>query len=414
MLCKARFFLILVLAGTVALLFCTRPGWADYNPFASVVIDISLNPGNPDYLPAPGQWINTQDDGRVFNDANKALGPPVGGGTNAPNDTSVVSLGGFGGQIVLAFDHDVEDSPANPMGLDAIVFSNANWVSADANLHWAEPATIEIMPELNANTIPGDDPNEKWYLIAGSDLTDGSSYRSRHWIRGGDTQPPNTYPAPLDWPNEYDTAGYELFWTYETAPDGTVGIVVNPNCKDSNTTNDGREGYWGYAEYTPTLLIGDRDGDNDNEGVGDVNSISDELFYTNPDDPMVVGITPGSGGGDAFDINWAVDGNTWQPANLTSFRYIRITNAVEFYCGALGEVSAEIDAVADVRPVGDVDCDDDVDFADVGLFTRSWLAEWGEQNFNPASDWVVDNKVNFADYARLAWGWGRYNSTADE
>jgi hypothetical protein len=95
--------------------------------------------------------------------------------------------------------------------------------------------------------------------------------------------------------------------------------------------------------------------------------------------------------------------------NLDSFRYIRITTAVherEFgEGGALGEVSAEIDAAADVRPFGDIDGDQDVDGEDLYLFSLTWLSEWPDENFNPAADFVVDNKIDFKDYTRLAFGY---------
>ena len=61
-----------------------------------------------------------------------------------------------------------------------------------------------------------------------------------------------------------------------------------------------------------------------------------------------------------------------------------------------------------MRPVGDVDGDDDVDLTDVGLFAESWLSEWGQPNFNPAADWDVNNKTDLRDYALFAWGWGHY------
>jgi hypothetical protein len=387
------------------LCFMSVPATADdFNPFASEVIDISLNGLNfPTHCPAPGQWIHHPH----FRDPTNALGAPDGS-TSVPSVLSLVSLGGFGGRVVLAFDHDVENSPANPMGLDAIVFGNALWVENNPQWHWAEFATIEIMPELNGNTIPGDDPNEVWYLIPGSHIFDNSMYRTETWNREDFPQGFMQYPGYTGWPDSYETGAHELEPNFQVV-NGKI-VLVNPNYDDDDPNNDSQEGYWGYAEYMPTVLIGDRDADNNNEGFGDVNDILPELFYTNPDDPMTVGITAGSGGGDAFDISWAVDANTWQSVNLSSFRYIRITTAVDKYLESLGEISAEIDAVADVRPVGDIDGDNDVDFTDLYLFTESWLAEWPEQNFNPSADLVVDNKIDFLDYALFAWSWGHYNS----
>jgi hypothetical protein len=124
----------------------------------------------------------------------------------------------------------------------------------------------------------------------------------------------------------------------------------------------GEEGVFGYADYTPTLLLGDLDADN----VIDDPDITPEAFYTRPDDPHRVGITPGAGGGDAFDIARAIDPQTGQPANLPGFTFIRITNGVHAVNGPFGEVSPEIDAVADatIDPIGDFDGDEDIDLAD--------------------------------------------------
>lgn len=396
---------IVFFAGFLTLV--TSVSMADFNPFASKIIDISLNaPYEPNYLPAPGQRINVA----LWNNAGKALGSLLGGGSATPNNDDVVTLGGFGGQIVLAFDHNVEDCPANPMGLDAIVFSNTFWQSGNPQWHWSELATIEIMPELNGNTTAGDDPDEKWYLIPGSHLANSSSHRVQSWYRGV----VDGYPAYTNWPDSYQTAAYELFPVLATV-DGKDGILVNPkyNPTDPDDPNNELEGYWGYAEYTPSLKPGDRDGDNITTGTGDCPDMPAELFYTTPDDPMLVGISAGSGGGDAFDIQWAVDANTWENANLSSFRYIRLTTAIDERQigdeGILGEMSAEIDAAADVRPTGDIDGDSTVGFADLSLFADSWLSEWGQEDFNPAADLAVDNRIDFEDYALFAWGWSQYN-----
>lgn len=72
---------------------------------------------------------------------------------------------------------------------------------------------------------------------------------------------------------------------------------------------------WGYADVTPT------------NGAGNP-------FI--PDDPFTSGITPGSAGGDAFSLSWAVDANG-NPVVLDSADFIRIRPA--------GNWSTEIDAV---------------------------------------------------------------------
>ena len=107
-------------------------------------------------------------------------------------------------------------------------------------------------------------------------------------------------------------------------------VVTNPSL------DPGVEGIFGYAEYSPTLLLGDLNADH----VVDDQTILPEEFYTVPDDPLEVGMTPGSGGGDAFDIAWAIDPATGKSANLPGFDFIRITSAVNVAFVALGEKSA--------------------------------------------------------------------------
>ena len=261
------------------------------SPFASRVLV---------YSPADGQFVNDPN----FNNPAKALGPPVGGGTLNPDQTKLVTLGTHGGSITLAFDYTVRDDPANPFGLDAIVFGNAFFVGGNPNIRFAEAAVIEIALDINHNNIP-DDP---WFLIPGSDLPDPAN------------QTKNGFFLLPEFP-------------YNTPP------IINQN-------TDGSESYWGYADMTPTLLLGDLDGDN----IIDNPFQNPNTFYTTPDDPWQVGITPTSGGGDAFDIAWAVDPVTNQPANLPGFNFIRITTGPDAPSSQFGEVSTEVAAVAAVAP----------------------------------------------------------------
>lgn len=330
------------------------------SPFATAVID---------FTPAPGQFVNVSQ----FNDPSRALGPPVGGGTYNPDNSKLVSIGGFGGTITLAFDHTVMDDARNPCGLDAIVFGNAFWAGDDSNRHWAECGVIEISRDVNANG-QADDP---WYLIPGSHITDpAGQWETQTWDDDIEdlTYPP--YPVDPSFPYQnwippgcsgvWDTQGYRL------PPDVfDVVILENPNGLDAT-----EEGIFAYADYNPVLILGDLDADN----VVDDPETLPEDFYTVPDDPLEVGITPGSGGGDAFDIAWAIDPATGEPANLEGFDFIRITNGVNFVTPLLGEISPEIGAVADVAPglLGDGDWDGDVDSDDFEVFAECMTGPDGD------------------------------------
>lgn len=304
--------------------------------FASILVD---------YSPAAGQFVTDPQ----FNDPTRALGAPVGGGTLTADNTSAVTLGGVGGSITLGFDNTVLDHPNNPLGMDAIVFGNAFYLLGDPESRWAEAALIEISYDANNNDA-ADDP---WYTIPGSSFT-----------------APVTLPLP-------------------SAFNGPV-LVNDPSA------GAGNESYWGYGDMSPVLILGDTDVDN----VADNLTITAEDFYTVPDDPQTLDVDPGSGGGDAFDIAWAIDPITGAPAGLPGFDFIRITTAVDATNGALGEMSSEIDAVADVTQIGflclaDVNGDGVLNQAD---FT-AWLTAY--DNLHPSADQNNDGVISPEDFT--AW-----------
>lgn len=304
--------------------------------FATTVID---------YSPAPGQFVSDPN----FNDPARALGAPIGGGTLSADNTSAVTLGGFGGSITLAFDHTVLDHPNNPLGMDAIVFGNAFYVGGNDERRWAEAGLIEISLDVNNNGLADD----TWYTIPGSSLS-----------------APVTLPLP------------SVF-------DGPV-VINDPSA------GTGNESYWGYADMSPTLILGDTDANN----TADDTSITPEEFYTVPDNPALLGIDPGSGGGDAFDIAWAINPATGDLANLYGFDFIRITTAVDITNGIFGEVSTEIDAVADVKSDGQ-ECLADVNGD--GMLTAAdysaWVAAYNNQD--PAADQNGDGQITPTDFS--AW-----------
>jgi hypothetical protein len=307
---------------------------------AALLVGVEAALGQPDfatrvmeYRPAPGQFVQNAG----FNDPAAALGAPVGAGTHDGDESKVVTLGGFGGYIVLGFDRPVGDDPKNRLGLDFIVFGNSFWSGGDPNRRWAEAATVEISADVNGNGLADD----AWYLVPGSHIdVPAQHWQSQTW--DDDVDDP-LYPPEHSWwvpPGErgvWSTWGFRL----PSDPFETSLVLVNPNGPFAT-----EEGAWGYADLSPTLVLGDLDGDN----AVDDPSIGPEEFYTVPDDPLTVGVDAGSGGGDAFDIAWAIDPATGAPANLRGFDFIRITNATNVVLGPFGERSAEVCGVADVRP----------------------------------------------------------------
>jgi hypothetical protein len=334
-----------------------------------------------EYRPAPGQFINNP----LFNDPTMALGAPIGGGADEPDNSKLVSLGAFGGSITLAFDHTVLDDPRNPLGLDAIVFGNAHHVGGSPNRRWAEPAHIEISRDLNGNGV-ADDP---WYLIPGTHLpVPDAVWQTQGWDDDPATPAPPAdvgwYPDPALYPYfgpSYDTGAYAL-------PEVLFNpvIVENPNGLDADV-----EGILGYADCSPTLRLPD--------------GADAATFYTTPDDPWTVGISEGTAGGDAFDIAWAVDAATGLPADLDGFDFIRITTATTYEPHILfGEKSTEIGGVADVRPagpLGDINGDGVVDLVDLGILLAAFESRPGDPFWNPDADLNGDEIVDLSDLGAL-------------
>ncbi len=215
------------------------------------------------------------------------------------------------------------------------------------NRRWGEAGVIEIALDANDNGL-ADDP---WYVILGSSLP----------------SPPATALRTMTWPDAPDTSGYEL--PADFAPPPPFFLINN---------FDAAEAHAGYADLSPTLRLGDysgafgQPGDNALDDPEDDPAVDPGAFYTHPDDPGIVGIDPGAPGGDAFDIAWAIDPDTGAPAALPGFDFIRVRTAVHASLGPLGEVSTEIDAVADVRATGDFNGDDRVDSEDLAALLAAW------------------------------------------
>lgn len=243
-----------------------------------------------------------------FTDPTAALGKPAGIGLAVPDLSKTVSLGVPGSRLTLKFNTPVTDDPLNPFGLDCIVYSNAFFIGGNPQRRFQEPAIIEISRDVNNNGLP-DDP---FYLIPGSR---GFAYEPFPLV----VEPDGQQNLPPDSP-------YLL-----------AGNIQNPNTLDSDPANDNEEYNWGYAEMSPTLA----------EYLDN---------YVRPDDPFTVGMTPRSGGGDAFDIAWAVDA-TGAPAGLTEFHFLRISAFIDRQMLALDPATPEISGAADVAPLVDDDGD---------------------------------------------------------
>ena len=268
-----------------------------------------------EYVPAPGQYINTAPWG-IPASANSLIGGIEGN----------LNLGAFGGYVIFTFENPVQNYPDNPFGIDFTIFSNAL-------PDFSEAAVVYVMKDENENGIPDDN----WYELAGSDYFFETSihYYEVNYIN------PEEAGADIPWSDNQENTGVIAANSFHTqnyypnqdsfprvTPQNYIlgGSYIKGDIDKSNAANvKSYRRAFGYADNTP-------------RGTAP---------WTVPDNPYTESIE--NSGGDGFDISWAVDsdGNYF---DLDEIHFIKVQNAMQNDAGWLGELSTEITGACVVSP----------------------------------------------------------------
>lgn len=107
-----------------------------------------------EYLPAPGQFIGKPEELRDATPEQANLWAQ-----NTIAKRKFVSLGSFGGHIVVGFDHSV---PVSTLSYDLLIEGNA--FTSDAGMS-NEAGVVWVMQDINGNGLPDDE----WYQLKGSE-----------------------------------------------------------------------------------------------------------------------------------------------------------------------------------------------------------------------------------------------------
>ncbi|WP_300729725.1 YncE family protein [uncultured Bacteroides sp.] len=286
-----------------------------------------------DFLPAPGQFVNTSpsytagDTQETMNQkAFKAIGE---------NRRGLVSLGGFGGYIVVGFDHTIE----NKSGLrDFRVIGNAFSNGAGGGSY--EPGVVMVSHDSNGNGLPDDE----WYEIAGS----------AHQPDFTETWYGKAQAAGNDVTTHYN---YEItYYRPEQEPSGSTEEKEYIHWTD----NLGREGYipkiiYHTQPYYPQWITAEKltfkgtclPQNAINEGTADQ---AYHVLY-----PFSYGYAdnaPYNTAEACIDIDWAIDvsGNK---VNLPGVDFIKIYTGVNQVNGWIGECSTEVSGIEDLHILGE-------------------------------------------------------------
>ncbi len=114
-----------------------------------------------EWVPAPGQFIGeTVSGGMIGNETTHELA--VAWAEERLKNGLFVSLGGFGGYIVVGFDHSIQMKEGNyDFSIGGNAFLNATTGDGGSN----EPGIVYVMQDVNGNGLPDDE----WFELRGSD-----------------------------------------------------------------------------------------------------------------------------------------------------------------------------------------------------------------------------------------------------
>lgn len=271
-----------------------------------------------EYLPAPGQFINEPKSGFSADITSPEIACAYA--LDRLESHRYVSLGAFGGYIVVGFDHSILNR--NGSDYDFNIEGNA-FVNDHGSTN--EPGIVEVMQDTNGNGLPDD----TWYELKGSE-TGAEGTIENYSV---------TYYRP-------DGPGKNVKWTDSEGESGTVDYQKAFHTQDyyypawikedsytltgtrlaSRTTYDANTGDWAYMAF----------------GWGYADNMGSDAIGT--------GDADGAGQKNGFKISNAMDkyGN---PVNLEYIDFVRVHTAVQSKAGRLGENSCEVFSFRDLNPL---------------------------------------------------------------
>lgn len=267
------------------------------------------------YCPAPGQFMNTSTTAYekgfsaedVRRKAEEKLKDPY---------LCLLSLGGFGGSIVVGFDHTV---PNINGAYDFKIYGNASYDSfgtlTGALGGSSEPGIVLVSKDVNGNGLADDE----WYELKGSE------YDSKHTIK--------------DYAITYHRPASPLSSVKWTDNQGNTGYVYR---NETHTKNDY---YPAWIEEDEMTFYGSRLKDN---AVNEPRPGMPEHWVGYCYAYGYADNHPNDEKGALFKIDWAVD-KEGRSVKLDGIDFVKIYTAVNQYCGWMGEISTEVQAVEDLH-----------------------------------------------------------------
>ena len=255
-----------------------------------------------EYLPAPGQFINEPQSG--FADVSTEAAA-LAYAEERLAAGKYLSLGGFGGYVVVGFDHSIVAGD----DYDFSIAGNMYEGSSEAGIVW-------VMQDTNGNGLPDDE----WYELRGSEW--GSDRHRRNYAI--------TYFRPT-------SADSAVQWR---ASDGTSGTIAH------NTSHTQPYYYPLWLDVESYTLSGSMLAPKTSVNAATGNQVNEAYAWGYADnmgsDAAKVDSTDGQTAIKSyFKIANAVnvDGST---AELRYIDFVKVQTSINHVAGALGEISTEV------------------------------------------------------------------------
>lgn len=306
----------LILALTLASVVSSQ---AQNSPYVAKVLD---------FCPAPGQFTNVlpqYEEGDTKNDIIDKVSEYLVGQENG----GLLSLGAWGGYIVVGFDHTI----INKVGeYDFKILGNAFYSTANPNPDTpkggsCEPGIVMVSYDENKNGLADD----AWYELAGSEYKKPETKHNYEVVYYKPDKNKVATPNPNN-PSITDTS--YIYWKDNIGNEGYI---------EKNSFYQ-QAYYPEWIESDSLVFKGTRLANNaiDESGQGSyyVLYAYDWGYADNhPNDSEL----------SCFKIDWAVD-SLGNPVHLPGIDFIKIYTGVLQSNGWLGECSTEVSGIIDLHP----------------------------------------------------------------
>ena len=260
-----------------------------------------------EYTPAPGQFIG---DGKAgFSGKELTAADAVSYAEKRMAEGKFLSLGGFGGYVVVGFDHSIDNS----VGYDIAIGGNSFKGSS-------EPGVVWVMQDENGDG----EPNDTWYELRGSES--GSATTLHNYSI--------TYYRPT-------AAGQPVKWSDNEGKEGEIDYLAAYHKQESYYPQWIKE-----DSYTLSgTCLAARNYDSSGNGTMWVQPAYDWGYADNFSDEDH---TLEGGNMNLFDIANAID-SEGKAKELKYIDFVKVQTAVNAKSGWLGEISTEITGFYDYR-----------------------------------------------------------------